>query len=327
MVLVAVVGTGSMGMRHLWYFRQIADVGVVAVPKRGHRVTELGNQGLVVVNDVGEAARMGATMCVIASSTGQHVKDSLEALDSGMDLLVEKPLATDASEAQRVSRRAKDTGRRVFVGCVMRFSESLNRFQKMLHQVGRLHSVRIEAQSYLPDWQPERPYKESFRGRRGEGGVLLDLVHEVDYAGWLFGWPVAVRGRVRNLGRLGISADEVAELSWEAQDGCAVSVSLDFLTRPPRRKMRAHGELGTIEWDGVEGTVIITSPSSPPYVERSSQRRDEMFLEQAQAFVGALGGIHDSRLATCEEGVKVMAVCDTARRSSGSEHAETVEYP
>lgn len=236
-----------MGMRHIQFFQQIAGVSVVAVPKRAGRVTELGEQGLVVAKDVAGAAKLGATICVIASDTGQHVHDCLEALDSGMDLLVEKPLATDASEAKRVSHRAEETGHRVFVGCVLRFSESINTFQRLLDQIGMLHSVRIEAQSYLPDWQPERSIQDSYRGRSQGGGVLLDLVHDIDSAGVLFGWPVAVHGRVRNLGRLGIAADEVAELSWETQNGCAVSISLDYLTRPARRKINAYGDLGTIE--------------------------------------------------------------------------------
>jgi len=313
-------------MRHIQFFKQIDGVNVIAVPNRVERVTELTEQGMVVAQSVAEAANLGATLCVIASNTGKHAHDCLEALDSGMSLLVEKPLATNASEAKTLSRRAEETGGSIFVGCVLRFSESLNTFQQMLGQVGVLHSVRIEAQSYLPDWQPERSIQNSFRGRSQEGGVLLDLVHDIDSAGTLFGWPVAVNGRVRNLGRLGIGADEIAELSWETQNGCAVSISLDYLTRPARRRINGYGDLGTIEWDGIEGTTIIKTPPSPVRVKRSSQTRNKMFMEQTHAFLHSINGNCDLRIATCEDGIKALAVCDAARKSSESERIETVEY-
>ncbi len=38
------------------------------------------------------------------------------------------------------------------------------------------------AQSWLPDWRPDRDYRESYSARLDEGGVLRDLVHEIDYA-------------------------------------------------------------------------------------------------------------------------------------------------
>jgi len=265
-------------------------------------------------------------MCIIASDTDEHLSDGLAALELELDLLVEKPLATDASKAGQLWTRAKKGGRKVFVGCVMRFSESLKQFWDLLGIIGRLHSVCIECQSYLPEWRPARPYKQSYSARENGGGVLRDLIHEIDYAGWLFGWPARLQASVRNLGRLGIEADEAAELMWETPDGCVVSVRLDYLSRPHRRRMRASGELGTLEWDGIEGTVTLALAETPVRTIRSSQTRDEMFLAQARAFIDACCGVVDRRLATGEEGVKALAVCDAARRASNSRREERVEY-
>ena len=110
----------------------------------------------------------------------------------------------------------------------------------LLPQIGAVHAVRVECQSYLPDWRPGSDYRESYSARADEGGVLRDLIHEIDYATWLFGWPVAVTARYGNTGRLGIAAEEWAELAWEAPADVEVSMRLDYLTRPPRRVMRAR---------------------------------------------------------------------------------------
>ncbi|MBI4354231.1 MAG: Gfo/Idh/MocA family oxidoreductase [Candidatus Omnitrophica bacterium] len=327
MSAIAVVGTGSIGTRHLRVLTQSGGLCPIAVPIRAERRGELAAQGFSTAADVREAAELGATAAIIATDTGRHLRDGLDALDQGLNLLVEKPLACDAAQARELAARAQAAERRLFTGCVMRFSESLGWFRERLPSLGRLHAVRIECQSYLPDWHPGgRPCRERYSAHMDEGGVLRDLIHEVDYAGWLYGWPRAVQARVRNLGRLGISAEEIAEVSWETAEGCLICLCVDYLTTPPRRAMRACGEHGTLSWDGVAGTVTLAANGTEAITRRSSQTRDAMFTAQAQAFLAACGGAHDPRLATGQEGVMALAVCDAARIASHSRREERVEY-
>lgn len=322
---IAVLGTGSIGARHLRGLSRLAGVRPIAVPLRSGRRGELRAEGYAVAADLADAVRMGAQRCVIATDTGRHVQDALAALGHGLDVLVEKPLATTAQEAVRLRDRAQATGRRIFVGCVLRFSGSLSAFRAGLDQIGRVHGVQIVCQSYLPDWRPSRPYRRSYSARANEGGVLRDLIHEIDYAGWLFGWPQAVEARLRNSGRLKIEEEEIAQLNWDTPDGASVSVRLDYLTRPPRRRLSAFGEQGTIEWDGITNTVTLALSASTGAVQTHvAQDTDEMFALQARAFLNAGNGVRDVRLATGEEGVRALAVCDAARRASASRREECV---
>lgn len=323
---LVVVGTGSAGFRHLRALRLLDGVDVVAVCQRKSRRSELEAKGFATAPDIHTAVSKGAHSAIIASDTSRHVEDARLSIEEGIDALVEKPIAGDAFEACRLRERASRLGRKVYVGCVLRFCESLNTFRQLVKEIGRLHSVRIECQSYLPDWRPGRSYLESYSARAAEGGVLRDLIHEIDYAGWIFGWPTALQARVGNLGRLGIEADEAADLWWETANDCVVSVRLDYLSRPSRRRMRVAGENGTLEWDGIEGIVTLALAEDPVQVLRSCQSLDEMFLEQARAFIEATRGIDDPRLATCEDGVKALAVCDAARRASETRREEPVEY-
>lgn len=308
---VVVLGTGSIGKRHLAIFQEMAQVQPVAVSVRsesGHTLEE-----------------SAAALAVIATDTGRHAKDALRALHLGMDLLVEKPLAVDARQARQIHEEAMRLSRKVYVGCVLRFSESLGRFRENLPQIGKVHAVQIECRSYLPDWRPNRPYQDSYSARAGEGGVLRDLIHEIDYAGWIFGWPTRLQARLGNLGRLGIAAEETAQLMWETPEGATVSVGLDYLTRPTRRGMVVSGERGTLEWDGVAQTVRLFVTGSLAKEFKSSQTRDEMFAAQARAFLEAVAGRPDPRLATGEEGVKALAICDAARKASVGRREEPVE--
>jgi predicted dehydrogenase len=290
-------------------------VTAISISKRRGRVAE----------ELREAAAKGASMCIVASDTGSHVEDATLAIDLGFDVCVEKPIAPTAQEAAVMRRYAIEHQRNVFVGCVLRFSESLNTFRSRLPVAGALHSVRIECQSYLPDWRPDRAYKESYSARLNEGGVLLDLIHEIDYAGWLFGWPKAIHARIRNLGRLGIASEEIAEVDWDTGE-FTLSMTLDYLSRPSRRYIRAAGELGTVEWNGLNGTVTISRHGSGHEIIRSSQTRLQMFAAQDEAFINSKSELFDPRLVAASEGIKALAVCDAARRAATRYREEPVQY-
>ena len=312
--MVAVSGTGSIGMRHLTLLQQLEGVRPIAVPKRKERLAVLQSQGFVVASSLKEAADQGAKLAVIASNTGEHVHDSLSAIECEMDLLVEKPLSVDAVQSWEIYQAAQKKQRKLFVGCPLRFSESLNIFREWLPKIGRVYAVRIECQSFLPDWRP-RPYQESYSAKAVEGGVLRDLIHEIDYAIWLFGRAKNVRANLQNTGRLRIEAEEFAELWWQTDSGASVSLCLDYLSRIPRRQMRAFGEKGNLEWDGIAQKVSLQQPKhSEEFLSRQS--RDEMYLAQLKTFLKACStSKSDSFLASGLEGFEALRVCDTARSS------------
>jgi predicted dehydrogenase len=312
-------------MRHLEALRAL-PVKSIAIPKRRARLDELKAAGYCVAEDLRHATDMGAQLCVVASDTSKHAEDATAAIESGLDLLVEKPLASGSAEAQLLNRRAIENDRKLFVGCVLRFSESLNIFRARLAAVGALHSVRIECQSYLPEWRPGRSYQDSYSARAAEGGVLRDLIHEIDYAGWIFGWPSRIQARVGNLGRLAIEGEEIAELNWQTAQGCIVSLNIDYLTRTPRRSIRALGEFGSIVWDGIAGNVVVEKPGLLPEVSPSTQKREQMTADQDSAFINA-GDTSDMRLATGLDGVRALAVCDAARQAALHCVEAPVNYP
>lgn len=302
---VAVLGTGSAGSQHLAALQKIEGVTPIPISARKE-----GLQGL---------EKSGADLCVIATDTGRHLSDSLFALDLGMDLLVEKPLAVDAAGAVQILQKAEGKNRRVQVGCVLRFSESLMVFREWLPQIGPVHQVRIECLSYLPDWRPFRDYHQTYSARSQEGGVLRDLIHDIDVAGWIFGWPKKITARLKNREILQIESEEQAELWWEGNGGENISVALDYLNRIPRRKMVVCGPHGILQWDGVKTRTVLRLIHQAPKVFSSRQTKEEMFWKQAKAFVNGDGG------ATLPEGIQALAVCDAARLSSKSRREEPVK--
>jgi len=299
---------------------------VVAMPTRPGRAPELVAAGFTVVADWSEARAAGVTRAVIATNTARHGADVADAVAAGCAVLVEKPVAEDAVHAQAIAAVAADSPHGVWVGCCLRFRRGMRTVRELLPSLGPVHSVRIECQSYLPDWRPSRPYRESYSARADEGGVLRDLIHEIDYAGWLFGWPGALQATVVNTGRLGIEADDAADLLWRSGDGMTVSLRLDYLSRTTRRRLAVCGSLGSLEWDLPGGRVTISHDGAAPVVLPVEEGRDDMYLAQDAAFLEATRAAFHPSLATVDDGARALAICDAARRASTTRCEEQVRY-
>ncbi|MEO8245898.1 MAG: Gfo/Idh/MocA family oxidoreductase [Chloroflexota bacterium] len=309
---VIVRGAGSMGRQHLDALRGMPGVDKLAAwPAREpapEAVTAAGSPLAVIV----------------ATDTKRHVADTLDALARGASVLVEKPLAVDANAA-RALLAVDGAERRVFVGCVLRFQRALAAFIEWLPDIGAVHAVRIECQTHLPDWRPGRDHRSGYSARADEGGVLRDLIHEVDYATWIFGAPARVRGQLATTGRLGIQAEESADLAWTAPSGPQVSMRLDYLTQPRRRTMVADGALGSLRWDGIAQRVELALADGSSRSRRFRQARERMVTEQDRAFLRAVAGRDPGPLASLRDGIMALAVCDAARRSSDRGAWEAVQ--
>jgi predicted dehydrogenase len=90
--------------------------------------------------------------------------------------------------------------------------------------------------------------------------------------------------------------------------------------------MRATGEFGALEWDGIEKKVTLVLAGGDEQVFLSSQTHEEMLLTQDLAFVEASRGKHDTRIATGEDGVRALAICDAARQAAETRCEEKVNY-
>ena len=323
-VRAVILGTGSIGTRHLRVVRDLVGAEVLAVPVRAIRRSELRSSGFEVCSTLEEAIAAGARAVIIATDTARHVTDLRSALQLRCPVLVEKPLAANTSGLSDLAPEIDRANHRVFVACDLRFDTSLLRFRQRLPEIGAVHAVRIECQSYLPAWRTNRDYRQSYSARAAEGGVLLDLTHEIDYAVWLFGAPSRVFARLQNSGRLEIESEEAADLYWETPDGAAISIRLDYLSRATHRTMHAYGESGEIEWDGVAQTVTLRIDNECPQTEQFPQERDATVRDEDTAFLRAASGGDPVNLTTFEEGALAVSICDAARRSSVSGKFETL---
>ena len=205
-----------------------------------------------VVYRLDEALAQAPDLALVCSPTFKHVEAGIACLQAGAHVFIEKPLAADAAGARALVEAAASAGRVLIVGYNLRFLPSLRCLRDALHAgtIGRPMSVRAEVGQYLPEWRPDRDYREtnSARSELG-GGVELELSHEIDYVCWLLGDVSSVDAILGRTSDLEIDVDDTAEILLRFESGAIAQCAHGYgaalgNAHLPHRRRRRNADLG-----------------------------------------------------------------------------------
>lgn len=313
---ICVVGTGSIGLRHLNVLKRMPELRVLASPKRSTRVEELRAMGIECIDPAADLERFGLDGAVIASDTAQHMVDALM-FPPACPLLIEKPVAIDEAAARTLLSNGRQAAH---VACVLRFNPGLTWVRAKLAELGPIQFVDAECFSWLPSWRPSHDYRLAYSSRPAEGGVLRDLIHEIDYLHWLFGPAASVTASVWNTGQLGLAAelDESASATIRTQGGARVALRLSFAMRPASRRLRIWGERGQLTWDGLQRRASHLSSEGSELEAMTWDDSAQMYDDQMASWLRYVREGTSSQLATLADGISALRVVDAIRQSSAT---------
>ena len=314
---IAVMGTGSIGLRHLRLLREVDGIVPVAVPARPSRAAELLAQGIEAVTSIDAALELGLSGAIVATDTQRHAGDS-EAFLAACPVMVEKPMAPTAASAERMIEAARVHGRALHVACCLRFDAALHWAHQRRAVIGPPTLLDAECLSWLPTWRPGRDLLSTYSARPGEGGVLLDLIHEIDSAFWFAGPFRTVVAQLDNHGLAGLpkAVDETAAITARHTSGLQSTIRLSYAVRPEVRRLRFWGSEGVVEWNGIERRSEVRDVSGRTKETFTGTGADDMYRGQRDAWLASLRGEPSPRLVPAADGLHAVKVCDAARRAS-----------
>lgn len=197
-IRVGIIGPGWWSeVMYVPALRDHPNAELVAVYGRDRARTEAfarANDIDRVYTDVEELCGSGEVDAVIvATSNRTHHRFTLSALDAGLHVLCEKPLAMDVAEADEMAARAEATGRICHVPFTYRWMPT-SRWVKRLLDEGWIGTPRHLNLRYYTGYARGDEYLWRLdRGEAGDAGVLGDIgSHFVDLARWFFGEVEAV---------------------------------------------------------------------------------------------------------------------------------------
>jgi scyllo-inositol 2-dehydrogenase (NADP+) len=180
-------------------------------------------------------------LVVVASTNRFHVSHGLAALEAGLHVVVDKPVAASAEDARRLVAAAREHGLVAAAFHNRRWDGDALTVRRLLEQGTLGELLRFE--SRFERWRPEvdaarwreRPAPED------AGGVLFDLgSHLIDQALWLLGPPARVYAEDKRA-RPGAQVDDDVFLAFESPRGTAVHLWMSQVTAQPGPRFRLLG--------------------------------------------------------------------------------------
>jgi predicted dehydrogenase len=167
---------------------------------------------------------------VIATPNAYHAPQTLAALDAGLAVFCQKPLALNAREAREMVAAARQADLLLGIDYSYRFTQGAQRLRERLAQgeLGRVFSLdTVFHNAYGPD----KPW--CFDRRLSGGGALIDLgVHLIDLAFWLLDDPAVrdVRGTVFRGGEplRETDVDDAASVRIELEGGAVLTLAVSW---------------------------------------------------------------------------------------------------
>lgn len=213
----------------------------------------------------------------ITNPTSMHYDTLLKAEPLAGSFFVEKPVFSTSEIPGKTLESF--CGKMTHVACPLRFHPVVLHLKKQMPR--KVLAARLLCSSYLPEWRKGTDYRAVYSARRDlGGGVALDLIHELDYARWLFGDPMGVIRFAGKVSSLEIESDDIACYILTYRDKVA-QVHLDYFGRKARRELELFCEEDTFVCDLLENSITaLTSGESVGFPEEDIREREmEYFLD------------------------------------------------
>ena len=324
---IAIVGAGHVAqVAHIPAYRANPDVELVAIvdedPVKARRIKE--QAGFKVwYEDFAEMLKKADVDAVdICTPNYLHAPMAIAALRSGRDVMCEKPLARNATEAQKMVDTAEEHGRILMVAMNNRFREDAQVLQKFIigNELGDVHVIKAGWLRRATDWKDRAWFTE--RGKAG-GGALLDLgTPLIDLAMWVGGIKKTTGVTCSMFGRKGKDGVEDSGVAMvRFAGGACLMLEVNWNLRDPRDVVylqvygsKGAGVLTPLQvHKSIQGVLVNVTPAlgkQKNFYKDSYQAEIDHFIQCVRK--------QRTPLVSGKDAVPVMRIVDAMYESASS---------
>ena len=345
-VKLAIIGAGNIANAHLEAYQKVADVEIYAAcdinPARLNKTCDrfgIERRYTDVDTMLSELPELAAAdVCVWNCN---HAECSIKALNAGLHVLCEKPMAYTAKEAEAMKEAADRNGKLLMIGFVLRFSDDAKIAMDFIKKdyLGEIYYSK--AQYVRRHGNPGGWFADK---ARSGGGPIIDLgVHVIDLTRYLMGNPKPVSVYAVASQRLGDRKFIKTGPGWVPEDAkeddvCTVE---DFATALIRYDNGActfletsydlNGEdIGKKQLFGTKGGMDLSN-GVKIYTTVNDYMADidiktanlkggqDMFVAEMAHFIDCVKNGTECR-AKAEDGIAVMKILDAIYESARTGH-------
>jgi predicted dehydrogenase len=229
-IRVGVIGLG-MGRHHAQVYHASKQADLVAICDLNpellaqYQATYPQAAAYAQYEEMLAAEKLDAVSVVLPNAL--HDKVAIAALQAGVHVLCEKPMAINAQRAQTMLDASRQTGKKLMIHFNYRFSPP-SQYLKRYVDEGRLGQMYYAKTRWLrARGIPKLGGWFSIKELSG-GGPMIDLgVHRLDLALWLMGYPRAVSVSAASYNLLGARIAEASGARYDVEDLVSALIRLD----------------------------------------------------------------------------------------------------
>jgi predicted dehydrogenase len=288
---IGLIGYGSIGKRHAANLLELGQSDITLLRSIGS-----GNeQGLKETADINEFLSADFDCIIISNPTSKHLESMIPFIERDMNLFVEKPVVATREQSDQLKLLLNSYTGKGMVGFNMRFHPCIKKVKEITDSeiYGKPLFARLFVGQYLPDWRPGRDYRNGVSALRElGGGVVIELIHEIDLSLFLFGNPVnGIKSYAEKISGLEIETEDISEILFKSEKGILVSVHQDYLYRGYRRTIEVICENGTVNCDLKDSVIVVTGENGQEiYSERIPFERNDMYISMMRYYLSCLQG-------------------------------------
>jgi predicted dehydrogenase len=326
-IRVAVIGVGAFGRNHARVYRQLQRSGE-GVELAGIVDTDLPRAQAVAKEFSSTAFRTAEELAgkveaaSVAVPTSHHLQIARLLMEAGVDVLIEKPLASSLAEADEIAATAKQTGRVVQVGHLERFNPAVRATLPLLNQPMFFEVHRLSV----------------FTPRSLDVDVILDLmIHDLDVVLSMVASPVR---EIRAVGLPVLSPRvDIANVRLEFETGCVANFTASRVSTERIRKLRffqphqyisidyARQDVIAIKVDEAAAMALMRGETPPPSsgpvpginIQKPPVAPGEPLEAELRAFLQAVRS-RSKPIVSLKDGRAALALALDINRAIGEHH-------
>jgi predicted dehydrogenase len=268
---VGVVGAGHFGRFHALKLAALPRATLIGIADRDPaRAAALARETRTA--PLGwEALLRDADAVVIAAPAEAHFELAVQALEAGVHVLVEKPIAATLAEADALAALAAERRLVLQVGHLLRYSAEHRAISERMRRPLYMDCVRIAP----------------FKPRGTDVSVILDLmIHDLDLVLALVDSPIA---SVDAVGAPVASAHEdIANARVRFENGCVATITASRISLKTERKMRLFSQEGYMSVDFAARKLMMIGRERGGRLEEITWKEHDSLEAEHAAFAAAV---------------------------------------
>jgi len=303
---VAVIGAGFWGRNHARVFKELEETELLAVcDVNAERAKNVAKQfGAKAYTDMGKLLKRkdieAVSMCVWSLNLA---KETLKALKAGKHVLVEKPMATNVKQAEKLLEKAKEEKLHLTVGFLMRFIPGIQYMKNAIEDktIGNLVCATAKRVSEWPE-------------RIGDVGVVKDTaIHDIDIIRYLFKEePIAVYAKTGSMKHK--KFEDYAHIMLTFEGGKSAFIESNWLTPYKTRTLIVTGSKAIMKLDYI--TQELTIEDAKETMQPRYPWQEPLKLE-LKHFANCISK-KEKPLITGTDGLKALQIAEAALKSSAT---------